>query len=193
MTMNSYEGAGNFSYHYPFLAVIITSHAGDKENAMAAAWHAPISMNPPLYGVSLATNRFSYKLIIASGEFGINFMPLKSAKIIAAVGGSKGSEIDKFKKFNIEKEQLLKTSVPVLKDAYLVYECKLYDHKLWGDHNWLVGEIVAVHKDSKCFTENDQLNLQEIEPAIYIGGDRYTTATNTSICHIQRKYYVKKD
>jgi len=35
--------------------------------------------------------------------------------------------------------------VPVLKDAYAAYECKLVDSKPYGDHLWIVGEIVAVH------------------------------------------------
>ena len=36
------DGAGKFSYHYPFHATIVTCHGKGKDNAMAVAWHAPI-------------------------------------------------------------------------------------------------------------------------------------------------------
>jgi len=38
---------GKFSHHYPKLAAIITASSGGKENAMTAAWHSSISINPP--------------------------------------------------------------------------------------------------------------------------------------------------
>ena len=117
MTNVSFEGCGKFSYHYPALATIVTSHSNGNDNAMAVAWHAPVSMSPPLYGISIALQRYTYQLIIDSEEFVINFIPLDLAKIIAAVGGSKGSAIDKFERFNIQKQKSLVTSVPIIKGA----------------------------------------------------------------------------
>ena len=48
------EGIGTFSQHYPRVATIVTAQAKGKANAMAVAWHLVISVNPPLYGVSIA-------------------------------------------------------------------------------------------------------------------------------------------
>jgi flavin reductase (DIM6/NTAB) family NADH-FMN oxidoreductase RutF len=128
------DGAGKFSYHYPFHSTIVTCYGKGKNNAMAAAWHAPISLNPPLYGVSISPRRFTLEQILESKQFAVNFMPLKYAELIAATGGSKGSEVDKFEKFAIEKEESVKTNAPILKKAYAAYECELYDHVTLGDH-----------------------------------------------------------
>ena len=83
MTKAIRDGAGKFSYHYPFHATIVTSHSKGKDNAMAVAWHAPISMNPPLYGVSISPRRFTLAQILESKAFAVNFMPLRYAELIA--------------------------------------------------------------------------------------------------------------
>jgi flavin reductase (DIM6/NTAB) family NADH-FMN oxidoreductase RutF len=191
MAKRRVEGDGGFSHHYPRLATIVTSHARGRDNAMAVAWHAPLSFNPPLIGVAITPKRFSYKLILEAGEFGINFLPLEKAELIAAVGGSSGGEGDKFHKFRIKKEQPLKTSVPILEDAYASYECKLIEHRTYGDHEWFVGEVVATHFSEEAFTENGLLDLGRIAPALYLGAELYATTAKQSSGFLDRKLYGK--
>ena len=116
------EDIGNFAQHYPKQPVIVTARAQGRDNAMTAAWHTSISFNPPLYGVSLAPKRFTYKLIEQSQQFGVNFLPIDRAETIAAVGGSQGEKIDKFERFSLKKEEPLKLDVPLLAEAYATYE-----------------------------------------------------------------------
>src|SRR3989304_1940509 len=96
MTKETSENIGAFYHYYPSLAVIVTAHAGERDNAMTAAWHTPVSKKPPLYAVAISPTRFTYELILESREFSINFLPASEAELVAAVGGSKGKEIDKF-------------------------------------------------------------------------------------------------
>jgi flavin reductase (DIM6/NTAB) family NADH-FMN oxidoreductase RutF len=70
---------GRFFHHYPHQAVVVTTQSKDKENAMTAVWHAPISYSPPLYGVAISPHRLTYRLIMESREFGVNFMPVDQA------------------------------------------------------------------------------------------------------------------
>jgi flavin reductase (DIM6/NTAB) family NADH-FMN oxidoreductase RutF len=111
------QDIGKFYHHYPKLAIIVTAQAKGKENAMAVAWHTSISAEPPLYGISVSPKRLTYQLIVDSKEFGVNFLPVGAAELIASVGGSGGQEMDKFQKFNITKEKSVKTSVPILEVA----------------------------------------------------------------------------
>ncbi len=191
MAKASIEGAAGFSHHYPKLATIVTASAKGKDNAMAVAWHSSISANPPLYGVSIASGRFTYELLLQAGEFGINFMPIEKAELIAAVGGSSGRLVDKFEKFGLEKETPLKTSVPILKDAYASYECRLVDNKMYGDHVWVVGEILATHFYEELFTEKQGLALERFAPALYLGADQYTTVSRDILKQLDRKVYEK--
>ena len=186
------ESVGEFYQHYPKVAAILTVNAGGKKNAMAAAWHSSISYKPPLYGVAVAPKRFTYQLILESKEFGINFMPFEAAELVASVGGSGGKEIDKFSKFDIAEEKPLKTNVPILKAAYAVYECKLVDNKIYGDHAWIVGEVVAVHFNDDVFTPEGTLDLGKLNPMLYLGAELYLTADSKSARLLDRDTYGKR-
>lgn len=185
----SIEGAGRFSYQYPRLTVIVTSHAGGKDNAMTVAWHSPLSVNPPLYGIAVTTRRYTYELILEGGEFGVNFLSFESAELMASVGGSRGKEIDKFERFHIAREKALRTSVPLLKDAYAAYECKLVDHKAYGDHEWVVGEIVATHILEEAFTSEGLLDVARFDPALYLSGEVYLTTLKDTMKRLDRQVY----
>jgi flavin reductase (DIM6/NTAB) family NADH-FMN oxidoreductase RutF len=180
------ERIGGFSQHYPKVAVIVTASAGGKDNAMTAAWHSSISVNPPLYGVSISPKRFTYQLITESKEFGINFIPFEKASLAAQIGGTSGQEMNKFERLDMEKEKPLKTEVPILKDAYAAYECKLVDSKAYGDHIWVVGEIVAVHFLKDAFTEKQTLDLNKIKPLLYLGSEFYATLDKDSLRFVKR-------
>ncbi|MCD6567725.1 MAG: flavin reductase [Dehalococcoidia bacterium] len=180
------ESMTNFNQHYPKIALIVTASAGGKESAMPAAWHTSICIDPPLYGVSLASSRFTYQLIAESKEFGLNFIPWEKANLAGCLGGVSGREINKFEKFNIEKEKPLKTGVPILKDAYAAYECQLVDDRLYGDHNWVVGKIVAVHFLEEAFDEKHLLDASKMKPLLYLGADFYATQDGDSTHYVKR-------
>ena len=180
------EEIGKFSHHYPKVAALVSASAGGKDDVMTAAWHTSISARPPLYGVALTTKRFTYHLITESSEFAVNFIPLEKAALAAAVGGSSGHQIDKFARLNIEKEKSLKTAAPILKDAYAAYECKLVDSRPYGDHVWVVGEIVAVHFLEEAFTPTEYLDLAKMKPLLYLGSDFYTSADKNSVSFVKR-------
>jgi flavin reductase (DIM6/NTAB) family NADH-FMN oxidoreductase RutF len=180
------EDIGKFGQHYPKVAVIVTASARGRDAALTAAWHSSISLRPPLYGVAITSRRFTYQLITESQEFGINFIPSRKASLAAAIGGTSGHQMDKFERFNIKKEKPLKTSAPILKDAYAAYECKLVDSKPYGDHIWVVGEIVAVHFREEAFTPAKILDQNKVKPLLYLGSDFYASTDKNSVRHIKR-------
>jgi flavin reductase (DIM6/NTAB) family NADH-FMN oxidoreductase RutF len=180
MAKISIEGAGKFAHHYPKVATIVTVQAGGKDNAMAVAWHSSISANPPMYGISIAPKRFTLELMLEAKEFGVNFMPIEKAELVASVGGISG-----------RKDKPLKTSVPILRDAYACYECKLIDHKTYGDHIWVVGEILATHFEEELFTEGQALNLERVSPALFMGNELYTIPVKDNIRKLDRTVYGK--
>ncbi len=189
MSRTGFEGPGRFSYHYPRLVVMVTSHVAGQDGVMTAAWHAPVSLRPPLYGISISPTRHTYDLILQGGEFGVNFLPFERAELLAGVGGTKGKEVDKFDRFGIAKEKALRTSVPLLEDAYAAYECRLADHRSYGDHVWVIGEVVATHIVEEAFDEYGVLDVARFSPALYLGGENYVTALKDSVRYLDRRAY----
>lgn len=163
-------------YHYlPSIAAIITTKYGEIEDAMAAAWHSPVSFNPPLYGVSISPKRYTHEIILKSEQFGVNFLPFDKAELIARTGGCSGRDVSKFDRFKIGKENPIRADVPILKGSYAAYECELFAHEVFGDHEWFVGRVVVVHIDPEAFDERGILKLSECRPTLYLGMDRYVT------------------
>jgi len=66
--------------------------------------------------------------------------------------------------------------VPVLESAIACYECKIVDHRTYGDHILYVGEIVGIHYDKTYYDNGLSKSL-----LLYHGNDRYTCALNESI------------
>ena len=186
------ERIGAFYHHYPKLATIVTAHAKGRDNAMTVAWHTSISFSPPLYGISISPKRFTYQLIVDSKEFGVNFLPFEAAEMVASVGGSRGREVDKFQRFNIARDKPVRTAVPILKAAYAAYECKLVDDRGYGDHRWLVGEIVAVHWLKESFAPQEILDLDKICPILYLGRELYLTTSKDTARSLDREVYGKR-
>jgi flavin reductase (DIM6/NTAB) family NADH-FMN oxidoreductase RutF len=125
-------------------------------------------------------------MVNESRQFGINFMPHIETKTIASVGGSSGSFTDKFTEFNIAEDSAIKTEVSILREAYAAYECKVVDNRIFGDHAWIIGEIIAVHIASELFQENGIIDLNLLQPALYLGAETYCAADNNSIKVLDR-------
>ena len=169
----------SYYYGYPAGAAILTSNATDRSNAMSLAWHTTISLKPLQYGVLVSPQSFSHGLIVESGKFTINFMPIESAKLIAMVGGTSGRDIDKISEFQIATTPGSATNVPVLDDAYASYECTVIDRQKHADHDLFVGKVVAVQWEETAFRNDKTLDIEKISPAMYLGEDQYTTATQS--------------
>jgi len=183
------EDIGAFYHHYPRTAAIVTVNHEGRKNAMAVAWHCPVSFKPPLYGIAVAPKRFTYHMILETGQFGINFMPFDKAETIASVGGSSGSFSDKFTRFNLPEDRAIRTEVPVLKDAYAAYECVVSDNRIFGDHAWIIGQVVAVHADSEVFRADGTLDLALLQPALYLGAETYCAADRGSTTVLEREKF----
>ena len=189
MTKVISEGVGTFYQHYPKVAIIVTAQARGKDNAMTVDWHTSLSLSPPLYGICIAPGRLTYRLIIDSKEFGINFLPFETVDLVHLVGSTGGQQMDKFKRFNITRDQPIKTKVPILQAAYAAYECQLVDDREYGDHRLLVGEIVAVHLRREAFTSEEILDLDKVSPVLYLGRELYLTSSRDTVRHLEDVVY----
>jgi flavin reductase (DIM6/NTAB) family NADH-FMN oxidoreductase RutF len=179
-----------FCFHYPAGATIVTSHTHGRDNAMAVAWHTAVSREPPLYTVSISPRRFTHGLIVESGEFVVNFMPYENGELVALVAGCSGREVDKFLSFQITASPGSRVKAPVLGDAFAAYECRVVGRHSYGDHDLFVGEIQAVHWKESAFTPDGRLDLEQVDPIVYYGADRYSTTAR--LVHLDAKALARE-
>ncbi|MBO8155738.1 MAG: flavin reductase family protein [Bacillaceae bacterium] len=171
MVMHSYPG---------MVALVTVAYQGEK-NIMAAGWHSYISMDPPIYGVAIGRERYTYELVKNAGSFAINFLPYEQAGFIQKTGVYSGRDINKFDLGEGSYDQGIKIDAPILHDAYVAYECRTIDVNAYGDHDWFVGEIVQFYRDENLFTENGLPDFQKLQIPLYLGRSTYTRVDRNSL------------
>jgi flavin reductase (DIM6/NTAB) family NADH-FMN oxidoreductase RutF len=160
-------------------AVLVTCNDENKKtNIITISWQCPISKNPPLYGISVAPNRYSHDLIKKSKEFVVNFLPFDFVERINFCGTNSGRNIDKTQNSNLTLIPSKKVTTSSIKESYSILECKLKESISIGDHTFFVGEVVNISSDEDAFLDNVLVN-KHIKPTFYLGKNIYTTIENT--------------
>lgn len=160
-------------HSYPGMVAIVTSRWCGKQNVMAAGWHSFISIDPPIYGVAVAEERFTHGLIRSAGAFGVQFLPAERSEWIQQVGVTSGRELDKFAAFGMDYQDGVTVDVPFLKAAYVAYECRVIDVQRYGDHDWFVGAITQFYRDDELFLENGLPDFHRLQIPLYLGRSKY--------------------
>jgi flavin reductase (DIM6/NTAB) family NADH-FMN oxidoreductase RutF len=176
-------------HSYPGMVALVTSKHLEEVNIMSAGWHTYISYEPPIYGVAIAKERYSHKLITDSKEFAINFLPGHMASIIQESGSVSGRQVNKLANLKYFDGETINS--PILKDAYIAYECKVMDVRTYGDHEWIVGDITNFYRDEQKFLENGLPNFHELTIPLYLGRSQYLMANEKN--ELKNYYNVNRD
>ncbi len=170
-----------FYHFYPSVAAVIGAKHDNQVNFMAAAWHSGVSHTPPLYMVSIAPKRFTHDMIMNSGEFTCNFLPLVELNIIHGTGIVSGADTDKIPALGIELVDSVKIECPVIKQSYAAYECQVIHQYPAGDHNLFIGEVVAVHWDESQVNSAGVFDPGKVKFSLYQGQNTYITTDSSSV------------
>lgn len=163
--------AGKYYYFFPQTVALV----GVRTNVMPAAWHTPLSADPPLYGVVISPKRYTYELLLEETGFTVNFLDLQHAAVAAQTGSCSGRDIQKLDEFNIPHAPGETVNGPILEDAYAVYECERFDVRDYGDHALIAGRITLLHYHKKHVATGQLVDEQSLKPMLYFGKDRYLT------------------
>ncbi|MEM2604786.1 MAG: flavin reductase family protein [Candidatus Korarchaeum sp.] len=166
---------------YPRNAVLVTSEDFEgKANAMAAAWHSPLSVRPPLYGVAISPKRATYEFIRRSKRFGINFLPFDMLDSLHTCGRVSFREAGEGKLRRAKLTPIRgEFGAYVIEEAYASLECYLVKVVEVGDHDWFIGEVKSVLLRGEL--RGNILNLEGVRPTLYMGEDHYATADPSSL------------
>ena len=126
---------------------VVTVRAGDKVNAMTAAWAIPVSQRPALVVVHIAPQRYTHDLIMETKEFGLSILADDQTEVSQHAGTLSGRKVDKFESGVLKQKAPRVTSTPVLEGCAATMECKLEKAISMGDHTIFVGRVVALEKD----------------------------------------------
>jgi flavin reductase (DIM6/NTAB) family NADH-FMN oxidoreductase RutF len=167
-------------HSYPGMVALVTVSYNGEDNIMAAGWHSYISYDPPIYGVAIGRERHTYQLVKEAGEFAINFLPAHYADFIQESGVYSGRDLNKFETGKMEFERGKETNAPILKEAYVAYECKTIDVNSYGDHDWFAADITTFYRDNESFNENGLPDFEKLSIPLYLGRSLYAIMDETT-------------
>lgn len=153
---------------FPLPAVMVSCQRKDeKPNIITLAWVGVVCSEPPMVGISIRKNRFSYGIIKASKEFVINVPTQKLLKATDFCGTKSGKNVDKFSETKLTPIKAEKVKAPLIKECPVNLECVVRQILELGSHDLFLGEIVATHIDSEFLDASGKLDVGKMELFCY--------------------------
>lgn len=164
---------GNMLYPLPVVLITVADKEGNK-NIFTVAWAGTICSDPAMVSISVRPERYSYPMIMQTGEFVINLTTNELTYATDYCGVRSGRDEDKFATLNLHTEEATKVKAPLLVESPVNIECKVKEVKKLGTHDMFIAEVVAVHADEKYMDEKGKFSLEAADPIAYSHGKYFT-------------------
>ncbi len=175
------------------VTLVTTSWRGNF-NVMPCVFATPLSIDPPLVGISVHPGRHTHDMIKYSEEFALNIPTQALLHHAQYLGSVTGSELDKFELTKLPNFRARRISAPLLEGCVGWIECGVHDAFTVGDHTLFVGKVVAAQAESDAFANGVwTLSDPEEKPLQYIGMNYYSVAEQTLTARIPDAGDIKRD
>lgn len=164
---------GNMLYPLPVVLVTVSDKAG-KDNVLTIAWAGTVCSDPAMVSISVRKERYSYPMLVESGEFVINLTTKDLAYATDYCGVKSGRDVDKFKEMNLTKLKASKVKAPLIAESPVNIECQVTETIELGSHVMFLAKVVAVSVDDAYMDEKNSFHLQNADPIVYSHGEYYT-------------------
>ena len=157
----------------PLPAVLVTSASGGAENVFTVAWTGIVCTRPPRLYISVRPERYSYGLIVESGEFCVNLVSAPLVRAADMCGVISGRDKDKFALCGLTKTDSKTVSCPTVAESPLALECRVFKRIPLGSHEMFLADITAFTADERYIDKNGRIALEEAGLAAYSHGDYF--------------------
>jgi len=124
--------------------VLVTTHAGKKNNIMTISWTMVLDFTP-VFAITTGEWNHSFAALRRFRECVIAIPTVDMLDQVVGIGTCSGADTDKFAKFKLTPMQGKLVKAPLVKECLANIECKVVDFV--GKHNIVVLEGVAAYMD----------------------------------------------
>ena len=156
-------------------SLVTCCDAEGQPNIIAIAWLMPVSIQPPLVGMSIRPTHHSYGLIQTAGEFVINVAPQEIAQQVLFCGRRSGRNVDKFAATGLTAGRAQRVRPPIIEECIAHLECRIVQDVDAGDHRLVVAEVLAVYTQPGVLDEDGLYDLSRVHPLLHLGRNRFTS------------------
>lgn len=160
---------------YPLPAVIVsTADKKGNDNMITIAWTGTVCTNPAMLYISVRPERYSYHMILESGEFAVNLTTKELARAADWCGVRSGKDTDKWKETGLTRGKAEKLIyAPVIQESPVNIECKVREVKELGSHHMFLAEVLAVQADNRYMKESGKFELNGAGLLTYSHGEYF--------------------
>ena len=170
--------------------LIVTTRWRAVANAFPVAWAMPMSLNPPLIGITVHPSRHSHDMIRFGEDFAINIPSRVLLNHTQWLGMISGITADKLEASRIPYFRAKAIEAPLLEGCVGWIECTLHDQYTVGDHTLFIGKVMAAQADTDAYDFNlDRWRLDddEYKPLMYLGGRTYSLLTEAFDAEVEQR------
>lgn len=126
-----------------------------------------VSARPLLVGFAMGVNRYSYTLIKETRDFVVNIPAADQARVVDWCGSVSGKQVDKFEQGRLTPRPSEKVNSPLIAECPVNLECSVWQIVECGSHDFIIGEIQAVHvDDGVCAEDGESLDPGKFDPLV---------------------------
>jgi flavin reductase (DIM6/NTAB) family NADH-FMN oxidoreductase RutF len=111
----------------PGPVVLVTTNNGGKNNIMTISWHMVMDFTPQ-FALLTGSWNYSYDALVKNKECVIAIPTVDISRKVIEIGSCSGSDIDKFKKFNLTPIKAKSVKAPLIKECLANIECRISDY-----------------------------------------------------------------
>ncbi|MCR4793158.1 MAG: flavin reductase family protein [Lachnospiraceae bacterium] len=164
---------GNMLYPLPVVMVSVRDNSG-KTNIITIAWAGTINSDPAMVSISVRKSRFSYEMLMESGEFCVNLTNRDLVRATDLCGVKSGRDVDKWKEAGLTPGECSVIKAPLIMESPVNIECRVTKTEDLGSHTIFYGEVVAVHADESLMDDKNVFHFEKSDPITYSHGRYYT-------------------
>jgi len=144
-------------------------------NVMTVSWVSVVCADPPMVGVAVRPERYSYAMIREAGEFVLNIPPTSLLRAVDFCGTATGATANKFAQASLTPTPSAKVRPPLIAECPINLECVVRQTLPLGSHVLFLAEVAAVHADADV-VEDGMIVLGRVAPLTYdpFGGDYWS-------------------
>jgi len=153
-------------YWYPRPTVLFGVNIDGRANFMAVGGGGVVNAIPPMIGVPVRHDRYSFKGVRQNMTFSIATPSVDMVKELDYCGIASGADVDKAKICGFEVFYGHLKTAPMIEQCPVNLECRVVQSLDFGSHDFVIGQVEGAYASEDCLTRGYP-DVVKIRPMIF--------------------------
>ena len=163
------------------IAWVSTKSKNGIDNLAPFSFYGGVTANPPIVSLGIGRRKGKHKdtaqNIIDTEECVIHLTSVELSEKMVLTSAELPPDEDEFEVAGINKKDSVDVKPPIIKEAQIAMEGKLYEHIEVGNSpgDMMLIEIIRIHIDDSILDERGKPDVAKIDPLARLGGRKYAS------------------